>query len=239
MEGGGGLGEAWRSVVRGIEALGPRYPAVNRVISLGLDVVIRRVGVRLSGVKGGRILDAGAGDGSLSKVIWEEVGRRRLYLVLLDPSERMLRMARNSADWSGLDGVVGLLEYAPFRPSSLESAFMAFALRDVIHLSAAVERLSIILKPGGVFTLIDIAKPDCGLARQLFKIYWWVLAPLLVASTFSRAWREIRLIYTTFLLLPVESELIKRLCRHFRLVRLRRIFLGGAHILVLKRLDSH
>ncbi len=237
-ESGGGLGEDWASVVKAIEALGPRYPAVNRVISLGLDRTIRILGIRLSGVNGGRVLDAGAGDGSLSVFIQEELGERSGFLVMLDPSEKMIRLAKMRVKRPSSDAVIGVLEYAPFRPSSIGSAFMAFALRDVFSLPASIKRLASILSPGGVFTVIDLAKPDGSLARVVLSLYWRVVAPFLVASAFLKLWREIRMIYPTYLLLPTESELIRRLTRYFRLVRVRRMLLGGVHILVLRRRDA-
>ncbi|GBC70559.1 Demethylmenaquinone methyltransferase [Candidatus Calditenuaceae archaeon HR02] len=237
MTGGesGGLGDDWASVVRAIEALGPKYPAVNRVISLGLDRAIRILGIRLSGVRGGKVLDAGAGDGSLSVYIQEELGGRCGFLVMLDPSERMIRLAMTRVKRPSSDAVIGVLEYAPFRPSSIGSVFMAFALRDVFSLPDSLERLASILKPGGVFTVIDLAKPDGSLAKAVLSLYWRIVAPFLVASALMKLWREIRMIYPTYLLLPTESELIRRLARYFRLVRVRRLLLGGVHILVLRR----
>lgn len=234
----GGLGGAWREVKEAIEALGSSYSRVNRIISLGLDIVIRRIGVRLSGANGRRILDAGAGDGSLSAIILEEFPDKGLFMVLLDPSLKMLRLARRRIVWSRVDAVVGLLEYAPFRPSSFGSAFMAFALRDVLNLSSASEMLARVLRPRGIFTIIDIAKPDSALTRQLLGLYWRILAPFLVASTLSRGWREIGLIHKTFLLLLTESDLIWRLSRHFSLERKKRLLLGAAHILVFRRLEA-
>ncbi|MEM2198972.1 MAG: class I SAM-dependent methyltransferase [Nitrososphaerota archaeon] len=236
--GGGGLGEEWEGVLRAIEALGPKYPAVNRVISLGLDRLVRRLGIGLSDVRGGRILDAGAGDGSLSTLIQERLGERRCFIVMLDPSEKMLRLAKGRVKRMGSDAVVGVLEYAPFRNSSLNSAFMAFALRDVYSLPDSLNRLASILMPGAVFTVIDLAKPDSPLQQAMLKIYWRIVAPLLTAISFLNVWREIGKIYPTYLLLPTEHELIQRLNRHFKLAKIRRILFGGVHVLVLQRLDA-
>jgi ubiquinone/menaquinone biosynthesis C-methylase UbiE len=54
--------ELWRRVVEGMEEIGPKYPWLNRVISLGLDRFVRRLAVLSAGNPVGRILDAGAGD---------------------------------------------------------------------------------------------------------------------------------------------------------------------------------
>ncbi|MEM0481538.1 MAG: class I SAM-dependent methyltransferase [Nitrososphaerota archaeon] len=237
-ESGGGLGEDWVGVVRAIEALGPKYPRVNRVISLGLDRAIRLLGIRLSGVNGGRVLDAGAGDGSLSVLIQETLGEQRSFLVMLDPSERMVRLAKERVRRPNSDAVIGVLENAPFRSSSIGSAFMAFALRDVFSLPDALKRLFSTLRPGGVFTVIDLAKPDGAFSRVVLSLYWRIVAPFLVASVFLKLWREIRMIYPTYLLLPTESELIRRLSKYFKMVKVRRMLLGGVHIMVFRRLDS-
>jgi len=231
----GGLGGAWRSVLEAIEFLGSSYPLVNRVISLGIDRAVRRLGVALSSITGGRVLDAGAGDGSLSAVLRERMGGRPYHLILLDPSEKMLRLARRTAGWHGSDAVIGLLERAPLRANSIEAVFMAFALRDVISLQSAVERLAEILKPGGVFTVIDIAKPDSGLASTILAVYWRLVAPLLAAIVDARAWGKVRLIYTTYTRLPRESELIRLLAGSFMLVKIWRGPLGAVHIIVMKR----
>ncbi|MEM0445793.1 MAG: class I SAM-dependent methyltransferase [Nitrososphaerota archaeon] len=235
---GGGLGEEWGDVVKAIEALGPEYPSVNRVISLGLDRLVRMLGIGLSGVSGGMILDAGAGDGSLSMLIQERLGGRRCFIAMLDPSEKMLRLAKGRVRRLGSDAVVGLLEYAPFRNSSFHSAFMAFALRDVYSLTESVNRLASTLRQGAVFIVIDLAKPDSPFKREVLKLYWRIIAPLLTAMFLLKGWREISKIYSTYLLLPTEHELVQKLNRHFRLTKIKRMFFGGAHILVLQRLDT-
>jgi ubiquinone/menaquinone biosynthesis C-methylase UbiE len=79
--------ELWRRVVEGIEEIGPKYPWLNRVISLGLDRFVRRLAVLSAGNPVGRILDAGAGDGSLTVVIQSLARGSRHFLVML-PSPR-------------------------------------------------------------------------------------------------------------------------------------------------------
>jgi demethylmenaquinone methyltransferase/2-methoxy-6-polyprenyl-1,4-benzoquinol methylase len=231
----GGLGRDWRRVVEGIEEIGPKYPWLNRVISLGLDRFVRRLAVLSAGNPVGRILDAGAGDGSLTVVIQSLARGSRHFLVMLDPSERMLRLSQRRVNSENTDRVAGLLEHPPFAPRTIDRTYMAFSLRDVYDLEEAVRSLASVMRDEGLLTVVDIAKPDDAAAAAIHHLYWRFVSPFLAALAFTRYWRQTRLIYTTYRLLPSESSLLSLLRRHFTPIITRRLLLGGLHILVMKR----
>jgi ubiquinone/menaquinone biosynthesis C-methylase UbiE len=231
----GGLGPDWRRVVWGIEALGTMYPSLNRAISLGLDRALRRLAVLSAGRPSGRILDAGAGDGSLTEVIQSMAQGRPYLLVMLDPSEKMLRIAEKRVDLAASERVVGVVEHLPLAAGVIDRSYMSFSLRDVYDLDASLRSLAVVMKNSGLLTVIDLAKPDSALLAALYDLYWRLVSPFLAAMTFSRHWREIMLIHSTYRALPRESILLALLKRYFRPLIVRRLLLGGIHILVLRR----
>ncbi len=230
-----GLGHDWRRVVSTIEALGTSYPTLNRTISLGLDRALRYLAVLSSGRPSGRILDVGAGDGSLTEVIQSMARGRPYFLVMLDPSEKMLRIAGKRVDLADAERVVGVIEQPPLAAGVVDRSYMSFSLRDVYDLDASLRSLAGVMKNGGLLTVIDLAKPDSALLAAFHDLYWRLVSPFLAAITFSRRWREIRLIHSTYRALPSESILLALLRRYFRPVIVRRLLLRGIHILVLRR----
>jgi len=154
-----GLQEDWGAVVSSIENLGRRYRLINRFISLGLDVKLRRLGILMGIESGGRILDAGAADGSLTLEIDRLIPRRHM-IVMLDPLESMLRIAGDELRAGDIERIVGVLERCPFRGSSFRSVYMSFALRDVKDLRGSLDSLRDIIEDGGRVIIIDLGKPS-------------------------------------------------------------------------------
>lgn len=231
-----GLQEYWGEVISSIERLGSRYRRVNRLISLGLDVKLRRLGVLMSLPCSGRVLDAGAADGSLTLEIWRLLGGRSL-IVMLDPLESMMRIARDRLSISDVEMVVGVLESCPFRDSSFGAVYMSFSLRDVRDLRGSLASLRDIVQGGGSLTIIDLGKPSGRLSRAVMGAYWRIVAPLLAMLASPDRGREVSMIYPTYLRLPTNDRLLRLLSHYFSLERVRYILRGAAIILTARKLD--
>ncbi len=230
-----GLADNWTQVITSISKLEKKYRLINRVISLGLDVKVRRIGVRLAGPPLGSVLDAGAGDGSLTIELLRISNNKLNGLVLLDPLVNMLKIAKENMNDYRLHYVVGLLEAPPFRNSSFNRIYMAFSLRDMYDLNKALRNLSIVMKKNAKLAVIDIGKPDYKPLQLVFSIYWSVFAPLLTLFTAPRAWRLIYMIYPTYKRLLSNSRLVRQLEKYFKLSLFRQLLFGGIVIIVVSK----
>ncbi|MEM4206707.1 MAG: class I SAM-dependent methyltransferase, partial [Nitrososphaerota archaeon] len=171
-----GLANDWAHVITSISKLERKYRLINRIISLGMDTKVRKKGVYLSGHPAGKVLDAGAGDGSLSIEILK-ISNSNLNMILLDPLLNMLKIAKEKINDYRIDYVVGLLEKSPFRDTSFNKVYMAFSLRDMYNLDEAVRNLLFLMKNKATLTVIDIGKPEHKSLQIVFSLYWSIVAP--------------------------------------------------------------
>lgn len=220
-----GLSDIWSTIVSDIENLVSRncYERVNRAVSFF------RVG-RLRGEAAGRlrgrrlILDAGAGPGESSLAIAETLGGD-VSLILLDPSDAMLRLARDrleNAEAVHVE-VVGVFESMPLPDSAVDGAVTMFAFRDAIDYEAAAREFCRVLKPNGRLVILDIYNPDNALFSALFKLYMTIapfLAALIVGCGRS-SFKYLDLI-KTINRMPKLSQLVGMLKSYFREVNAAR-----------------
>jgi len=220
-----GLGERWAEVEEVLAKVLPVYDRVNRVISLGTDIKMRRLGIEKTIKNSDVILDAGSGPGKMSELLISM--RKPGSLVLLDPLPIMLREARKRI---GSDGsvVLGVFENLPFRDRCFDVVMTGFAIRDARRLGDALTEVHRVLKAvHGRFLIVDLGKPDNLLARWLIGIYWrymvWVMG-LLVAG---RKGTLFSTLYTTYRKLPTNSQLKEMISRIFTTVSFTSRMIGG------------
>ena len=150
--------EDWEELQRNLEATIPVYDRVNRVATFGQVSKWRRM-VRNRLPEEGRILEIGCGPGSFAEDVMG------YDLVCLDPIPEMLRVAEervNSARSERGDSpatfVHGKAEELPFEDSSFDAVCTLFSFRDWYDKRAGISEALRVLKPGGVFVIVDPAK---------------------------------------------------------------------------------
>lgn len=225
-----GLREDWPALLRALREVSTYYRRLSSAISLGLDRRLRAEVVKGFFDDGDVVLDAGAGDGSLTEHILGAQPRVGL-LVMLDPLKEMLRLA----DALEAEKVVGVFESLPFRSSSFNAVTLAFSLRDSYDMEKAVRELARTLKPEGRLCLLDIGKPDKTLPRAFFTLYWRILAPLLAAARLGVKGLKAAEIYPTYRRLPRNADLEGLMKKFFSAVERREKLLGG--VLMLRAKD--
>jgi demethylmenaquinone methyltransferase/2-methoxy-6-polyprenyl-1,4-benzoquinol methylase len=163
-----------RDVAELFDAIVPRYDALNRALSLGLDQRWRRAAVRAAGLRPGeRALDLGCGTGDLAVLL-----SARADVVGLDLSRAMLRAARVKAG-GAVRLVQGSAMHLPFGDASFDAVASAFVLRNLRDLNGALAEVVRVLRPGGRVALVDITGPRRGPARVAFDAWFRVAPPIL------------------------------------------------------------
>jgi len=133
-----------------------KYDRINRLLSLGRDQAWReRVIGRLPE---GRLLDLGAGTGAANRAF----GARQI--VAIDPAPQML--ARNATPAR----VVGVGEHLPFRDGSFDAVFSAYVFRNLDSVSATLEEIARVLRPGGKAGVVGLGRPRGSLARRVHRL---------------------------------------------------------------------
>ena len=153
------------------DRIAPVYDAMNRVMTMGLDLRWRRLTAEAVVQNGNEVLDACCGTGDLA-VADERAGGD---VTGLDFSERMLDRARpKSATVSWVQGDVLAI---PFQDASFDVVTVGFGIRNVEDLEAVLRELARVLRPGGRLGCLEITRPR-GALRPFFRLWFDGLVPL-------------------------------------------------------------
>lgn len=158
-------GQEKRAAVRQMfDTIAPRYDLVNRVMTLRLDVGLRRRTLRAAAFPPeSLVLDLAAGTGDFC-VELEQRGHRA---VGVDLSFGMLSVARTTAPL-----VQGDLLALPMPDESVDGAVCGYALRNLVELPAFFVELARVLRPGARIGLLDVSRPDSRFLQRGYDIYF-------------------------------------------------------------------
>jgi demethylmenaquinone methyltransferase / 2-methoxy-6-polyprenyl-1,4-benzoquinol methylase len=154
------------------DRIAPVYDAMNRVMTMGLDLRWRRITAQAVVRRGDRVLDACCGTGDLA-LACERAGGR---VTGLDFSERMLERARRKS--ASVEWVEGDLLALPFAEASFEAATVGFGVRNVADLERGLSELRRVLVPDGRIGVLEITQPRGALA-PFYRIWFDRIVPLL------------------------------------------------------------
>jgi len=155
------------------DRIAPVYDAMNRVMTLGLDVRWRRLAAAAVVQPGDRVLDAACGTGDLAIA---DLKRGAGKVTGLDFSPRMLERARRKDE--RIEWIEGDMLALPFADGTFDAATVGFGVRNVADLEAASRELRRVLRPGGRVAILEITKPR-GVLKPFFSLWFDRVVPLL------------------------------------------------------------
>jgi demethylmenaquinone methyltransferase/2-methoxy-6-polyprenyl-1,4-benzoquinol methylase len=219
-------GEEKRARIREMfDRIAPRYDALNRVISAGMDQRWRRRALDMIGVgEADVVVDLACGTGDFCEL----VESRGAKVIGVDFALQMLKQGRNR----GLDfrSVQADGEWLPFQSASVDVVTCGFALRNFVSLKGVLSEISRILKPGGRAALIDVDRPTWAPVRAAHSLYFDHLVPLIGGLISDR--QAYRYLPQSTAYLPPPDELKSMMSAvGFLEVGRESLFLGSAQIL--------
>jgi demethylmenaquinone methyltransferase/2-methoxy-6-polyprenyl-1,4-benzoquinol methylase len=168
-----------RAVDDMFDAIAPRYDALNRILTMRMDVGWRKKTVRsLSLAPGAVVLDLACGTGDLCRVL-DDAGYRP---VGVDRSAGMLAAARTSAPLVRGDGMA-----LPVADGSIDGVTCGFALRNILGLGEFFAECARVLRPGGRVALLEVAVPANPLLRKGHSLYFGKVVPFVGGLLSDRA----------------------------------------------------
>ena len=160
-----------------------RYDLMNDVMSGGIHRIWKDALVEwLNPRPGWCVLDVAGGTGDIAFRIAEMVRARggEAALTVCDINPDMLGEGRRRAEAKGesaIDWVCGDAESLPFADAQFDAYTIAFGIRNVTHIDAALREARRVLKPGGRFLCLEFSKVNMPGLDALYDAYSFKLLP--------------------------------------------------------------
>ena len=175
--------EKARLVRQVFDSVVDRYDLMNDLMSGGIHRLWKAELIdRLNPRPGQKLLDVAGGTGDIAERFLHRAGGSAAAIVC-DINENMLRRGRDRAIdagiLSGIDWVCGDAEHLPVAGASVDAYTIAFGLRNVTHIAAALGEARRVLKPGGRFICLEFSRVDQPLLRRAYDLYSFAMLPWL------------------------------------------------------------
>lgn len=222
--------EEKRSHVREMfDRIAPRYDAMNRVLTVGLDQRWRRAALDAVAVgNDDRVLDLACGTGDLAAL----AAARGARVIGLDFARQMLHGARRRrprAHW-----IQGDASAIPLPDACVTVVTCGFALRNFSSLRDVLFEMGRVLADGGRLALIEVDRPSLAWVRAAHSLYFDRVVPRLGAWLSDRDAYAYLPRSTAYLpAAPELAELVRQ--AGFRGVQRRSLLLGSAQIVTAVR----
>ena len=174
-------------VTKMFDTISKEYDNLNRVISFGIDVKWRKkvVGI-VASQKSDTILDIATGTGDLAINLTKTSATK---IIGLDISEGMLDVGRQKIAKRKLEHtiemVIGDSENLQFDDNSFDAITVAFGIRNFENLEKGLSEILRVLKPNGVFVILETSIPTKTPYKQGYKFYTKGVLPI-IGRLFSR-----------------------------------------------------
>ncbi|MBV8939118.1 MAG: class I SAM-dependent methyltransferase [Alphaproteobacteria bacterium] len=177
--------EAKTGLVRGVfDRVATRYDCMNDVMSFGLQRLWKTAlidALRPAPVM--RLLDLAGGTGDIAfRALRRE---RRMEITVCDINQSMLAVGRDRAIdknlLSGIDWLCGNAEALPLANRHYDACTVAFGIRNVTHIEAALKEVHRVLKPGGHFLVLEFSPSQPELLKAAYDWYSFHVIPRLGA----------------------------------------------------------
>lgn len=158
------------------------YDKMNRVMSLGLDMGWRRKAIRLANFKkDGILLDLATGSGDVILAARKFLPGAKI--IGLDFCEPLMRLAQDKVngkfDHQPVNWIQADAMRLPFENNSLDGAFTAFALRNVVNVKQVFTELIRVIRRGGKIVSLEMVRQSNPVFKRIFSFYFNKIIPRL------------------------------------------------------------
>lgn len=169
------------------DTISGNYDGLNRVISFGIDVKWRKKVVKIvSKTQPKNILDVATGTGDLA-INLAETGATEI--VGLDISAGMLEVGKDKIKTKKLDQIITMVkgdgESLPYEDNYFDAITVAFGVRNFEDLEQGLSEIYRVLKPKGIFVVLETSVPTKTPYKQGYKLYTSSILPL-IGKIFSK-----------------------------------------------------
>jgi demethylmenaquinone methyltransferase/2-methoxy-6-polyprenyl-1,4-benzoquinol methylase len=161
--------------------ISPKYDLLNHLLSANIDKLWRKKAINLLiPWQPEFILDVATGTADFAIAATAINGAR---VVGIDISEGMLGVGRIKVLKKGLAEKIELIkadsEKLPFENDTFDAAIVGFGVRNFENLKTGLAEIKRVLKPGGVFYILEFSKPVNSPYKQIYQLYFTKILPLI------------------------------------------------------------
>ncbi|MBR9916082.1 MAG: bifunctional demethylmenaquinone methyltransferase/2-methoxy-6-polyprenyl-1,4-benzoquinol methylase UbiE [Algicola sp.] len=176
-----------QQVTQMFDNISKEYDGLNRVISFGIDIKWRNKVVDIVAKSNPEnILDIATGTGDLAISLAKTSASK---IVGLDISDGMLEVGRKKINTKNLDDkismVIGDSEQLPFEDNAFDAITVAFGVRNFETLEKGLAEIYRVLKPDGVFVILETSMPTKTPFKQGYNFYTKYILPT-IGKVFSK-----------------------------------------------------
>ena len=163
------------------DSVASKYDLMNDLMSMGVHRLWKNAMLDwLNPRPGTTLLDVGGGTGDIAFRFLDRVGGDGKVIVC-DINKEMLSVGRDrSIDQGRLEGlswVCGNAEQLPVPDSSVDMFTIAFCIRNVTHIDAALREARRVLKPGGRFMCLEFSQVVLPVLDKAYDVYSFKVLP--------------------------------------------------------------
>ena len=169
--------EVWKMFDR----IAHRYDLLNRMLSLGQDVVWRKkVARHLPEQPELHVLDVATGTGDLI-IFMQQANAAVKSGIGIDMAEKMLEYGRPKLEKAGISDrfslKTGNAVAIPFSDNQFDATTISFGIRNVIDVPKALSEMHRVLKKNGRALILEFSLPNNALLRGLYLFYFRNILP--------------------------------------------------------------
>ncbi|HLV38212.1 bifunctional demethylmenaquinone methyltransferase/2-methoxy-6-polyprenyl-1,4-benzoquinol methylase UbiE [Xanthomarina sp.] len=174
-------------VTKMFDAISKEYDGLNRVISFGIDIKWRKKVVALvAKTQANSVLDIATGTGDLAINLAQTNAKQ---IIGLDISKGMLEVGKqkvlNKNLQDRIEMVVGDSENLPFEDNHFDAITVGFGIRNFETLEKGLSEIHRVLKPGGIFVILETSVPTKTPFKQGYNLYSKNILPI-IGKLFSK-----------------------------------------------------
>jgi len=174
-------------VAQMFDTISGNYDNLNRVISFGIDVKWRKKVLKIVSDSNPKIiLDIATGTGDLAILMAQSNAEK---IIGLDISAGMLEVGRKKVEEKKLSNSIELIlgdsENMPFEDNYFDAITVGFGVRNFENLEKGFAEILRVLKPNGVFVILETSVPVKTPYKQGYRFYTKNILPM-IGKLFSK-----------------------------------------------------
>jgi len=168
-------------VTQMFDTISEEYDSINRIMTMGIDIKWRKKVIQIvAEKKPNHILDIASGTGDLA--ILAATKTKATDIIGADISEGMLEIGKKKIAKLNLSDRIKMQvadsENLPFKDNYFDAITVAFGVRNFENLDKGIQEIYRVLKPEGVFVVLETSVPTFPIIKQLYLFHSNFLLPL-------------------------------------------------------------